>query len=187
MPKTSKTLKRKRTTRRSSISSTTRRKNKYGGAPYQGKNPKPQEYQGKNPKPYQQKPYQDKDKDKKEKIPVDMVLLEKERTRFGEFLDQITLKTESGILPLLRIFEDPEENILACIYYGFYMKLAANFYDNKYMVKLSKIDATINDSYVSYKRETPQLLIYQNLKISMGKANMGVVSKLTPRVINAFI
>ena len=116
-----------------------------------------------------------------------MVLLEKERTRFGAFLDEITLKTESGILPLLRIFEDPEENILACIYYGFYMKLAANFYDNKYMVKLSKIDATINDTYVSYKRETPSLLIYQNLKIAMGKANMGVVSKLTPRIINAFI
>jgi HrpA-like RNA helicase len=174
MPKTSKTMKRRK---RSTQVSTRRRKNRYGGAPYQGKNPKP--YQ---PKPYQQK--QDKNKDKK---PVDMVLLEKERVRFGDFLDEITLKTESGILPLLRIFEDPEENILACIYYGFYMKLAANFYDNKYMVKLSKIDATINDTYFSYKRETPQLLIYQNLKISMGKANMGVVSKLTPRIINAFI
>jgi hypothetical protein len=190
MPKTSKTLKRRIKRRSTSPMRTTitKRKNKYGGAPYQGKNPKPQEYPGKNPKPYQAKPYQDKDKDKdKDKKPVDMVLLEKERTRFGAFLDEITLKTESGILPLLRIFEDPEENILACIYYGFYMKLAANFYDNKYMVKLSKIDATISDSYVSYKRETPSLLIYQNLKIAMGKANMGVVSKLTPRIINAFI
>jgi hypothetical protein len=188
MPKTSKTLKRiikRRSTR--TTKTITKRKNKYGGAPYQGKNPKPQEYQGKNPKPYQGKQDKDKDKDKKEKKPVDMVLLENERTRFGDFLDEITLKTESGILPLLRIFEDPEENILACIYYGFYMKLAANFYDNKYMVKLSKIDATINDTYVSYKRETPSLLIYQNLKIAMGKANMGVVSKLTPRIINAFI
>ncbi len=174
MPKTSKTLKkRKRST--SKQESNTKRKNRYGGAPYQGK----------NPKPYQ--PRQDKEKDKKDKKPVDIVALEKERVRFGDFLDQITLKTESGILPILRIFEDPEENILACIYYGFYMKLAANFYDNKYMIKLSKIDATISDSYLSYKKETPPLLIYQNLKISMGKANMGVVSKLTPRIINAFI
>jgi hypothetical protein len=113
--------------------------------------------------------------------------MEKERKRFGDFLDQISLKTESGILPTLRLFEDPEENIMACIYYGFYMKLAANFYDNKYMVKLSKINSSMNDSGISFDRDKPSLVIYQSLSISPTGTNMGVVSKLSPRIINAFI
>jgi HrpA-like RNA helicase len=118
---------------------------------------------------------------------VDVELMEKERKRFGDFLDQISLKTESGILPTLRLFEDPEENIMACIYYGFYMKLAANFYDNKYMVKLSKINSSMNDSGISFDRDKPSLVIYQSLSISPTGTNMGVVSKLSPRIINAFI
>jgi HrpA-like RNA helicase len=173
-----KTMKR----RRSRINRT--QTHKRGGASYKGKNPNPA-YQGKKEGQGQGQGF--KGKEKVNKPPVDLVALEKERARFGEFLDDITLKTESGILPILRIFEDPEENIMACVYYGFYMRLATNFYDNKYMVKLSKIDATIDNSTIAFKRETPPLLIYQNLKIANGKANMGVISKLSPRIINAFI
>ena len=55
------------------------------------------------------------------------------------------------------------------------------------MVKLSKINAGINESYINYIKETPPLLIYQNLVINNGIANLNVVSKLTSRIINAFV
>ena len=114
-------------------------------------------------------------------------ILETERQRFGIFLDQISLKTESGILPVLRIFESHDENIMACIYYGFYMRLSVNFYQKKYVIKLSKIDAGLKNSYLEYNKSSPSLTIYQNLTINNGVANMGIVSKLSPRIINAFI
>ena len=123
--------------------------------------------------------------DENEKI--NQSVLEEERKKFGNFLDGISLKTESGILPTLRIFEDPEENIMACIYYGFYMKLAVNFYQNKYLVKLSKIDTSITSGYFNYNFEKPDLVIYQNLSISNNQSKIGLVSKLSPRIINSFI
>ena len=124
-------------------------------------------------------------KDENEKI--NPSVLEEERKKFGNFIDGISLKTESGILPILRIFEDPEENIMACIYYGFYMKLAVNFYQNKYLVKLSKIDTNISSGYFKYNLEKPDLVIYQNLSISNDQCKLGLVSKLSPRIINSFI
>ena len=124
-------------------------------------------------------------KDENEKI--NPSVLEEERKKFGNFLDEISLKTESGILPTLRIFEDPDENIMACIYYGFYMKLAVNFYQNKYLVKLSKIDTSITSGYFNYNFEKPDLVIYQNLSISNNQCKLGLVCKLSPRIINSFI
>jgi HrpA-like RNA helicase len=117
-------------------------------------------------------------------------ILEKERHKFGAFLDQLSLRTDSSILPILRIFESHEENIMACIYYGFYMRIAVNFYQNKYLNKLSRIDSTFQNSYIDYNKKNvdpPSMIIYQNLSINNGKANMGIVSKLSPRIINAFI
>jgi hypothetical protein len=67
------------------------------------------------------------------------------------------------------------------------MRLAVNFYQNKYVVKLSKIDTGYKNSYVEYSKSSPSLTIYQNLLINNGIANMGIVSKLSPRIINAFI
>jgi hypothetical protein len=99
-------------------------------------------------------------------INKDNSILERERLRFGNFLDQISLKTESGILPVLRIFEDHDENIMACIYYGFYMRLAVNFYQSKYVIKLSKIDTVYKNSYIEYNKSSPSLTIYQNLLIN---------------------
>ena len=128
----------------------------------------------------------DKD-DKDDKVKIDLQVLEKERKKFGNFMDEISLKTESGILPTLRLFEDHEENIMACIYYGFYMKLAVNFYENKYLVKLSKIDTQIGSGYYGYNSEKPDLVIYQNLVISNNQGIVGLVSKLSPRIINSFI
>jgi hypothetical protein len=65
--------------------------------------------------------------DKKDKL-----IIEEEKEKFGTFLDQISLKTETGILPKFRIFENHDENIMACIFYGFYMRLAVNYYNSKY-------------------------------------------------------
>ncbi len=108
---------------------------------------------------------------------------------YGEFLDQISLKTESGVLPLFRRFEDNDENILACLFYGFYMRLAINTDKNNYLVKLSKIIAKNKKNYYSYAKEAPELVIYQNLSIDGDKemVTIGIVSKLTPRIINSFI
>ena len=121
----------------------------------------------------------------KETIPVSSEEIEK----YGTFLDQISLKTESGILPLFRKFEDNDENILACLFYGFYMRLAINTDKNNYLVKLSKIIAKNKRNYFSYTKEAPELVIYQNLSIDGDKdmTTIGIVSKLTPRIINSFI
>lgn len=123
----------------------------------------------------------------KPKPEIDFELLEKEKIKFGKFLDQISLRTESGILPEFKIFEDPEENIMACIFYGFYMKLGVNYYQNRYLVKLPKFDAKFENSIIEENRNATSLIIYQNLTINEGKANMGIVSNLSPRIINAFI
>lgn len=114
-------------------------------------------------------------------------ILEKERVKFGNFIDQISLRTESGILPEYRIFEDKEENILACIFYGFYMRIAVNFYQKKYLSKLARLDAGIEGSMLVTYDKTPSLIVYQSMSINNNKATMGVISELPPRIINAFI
>ncbi len=112
-----------------------------------------------------------------------------ELVQYGLFLDQISLKTESGILPLFRKFEDNDENILACIFYGFYMRLGFNTNKNNYLIKLSKIIAKNKKNYFAFVKEAPELVIYQNLSIDLEKnmTTIGIVSKLTPRIINSFI
>ena len=116
-------------------------------------------------------------------------IINHEKEKFGKFIDQISLKTEVGILPKFRVFEDPEENILACIFYGFYMRLGVNYYQNKYLVKLSKIDADNQENSTTYdkNKKNPSLIVYQNLTINMFGAKLGIVSELTPRIINSFI
>jgi HrpA-like RNA helicase len=116
----------------------------------------------------------------------DKKIMEEEKKKFGTFIDSISLKTESGILPMFRIFENHDENILACIFYGFYMRLGVNYYKKKYLVKLSKIEATFSANTLAYDNQTPELIIYQNLTLSPD-AKMGIVSTITPRIINAFI
>ena len=116
-------------------------------------------------------------------------ITEEDLKQYSEFLDQISLKTESGVLPLFRKFEDNEENILACIFYGFYMRLGFNLAKNNYLVKLSKIIAKNKKNYYAFAKEAPELVIYQNLSIDEAKnmVTIGIVSKLTPRIINSFI
>ncbi len=116
-------------------------------------------------------------------------ITEEDLKQYGEFLDQISLKTESGVLPLFRRFEDKDENILACLFYGFYMRLGFNLAKNNYLVKLSKIIAKNKKNYYSFAKEAPELVIYQNLSIDAAKnmITIGIVSKLTPRIINSFI
>ena len=67
------------------------------------------------------------------------------------------------------------------------MKLAVNFNQKKYLVKLSKIESSIDSGYFKFNNETPDLIIYQNLSISNNQCKMGLISKLTPRIINSFI
>jgi hypothetical protein len=109
--------------------------------------------------------------------------------KYSEFLDKISLKTESGVLPLFRRFEDKDENILACLFYGFYMRLAINTNKNNYLIKLSKIIAKNKRNVFVFLKELPELVIYQNLSIDgdSGMTTLGIVSKLTPRIINSFI
>jgi HrpA-like RNA helicase len=117
----------------------------------------------------------------------DKKIMEEEKKKFGAFLDSISLKTESGILPMFRLFENHDENILACIFYGFYMRLGVNYYKKDYLLKLSKLDkcSFINNT-LDYDNQRPELIIYQNL--TLGKsADIGIVSAITPRIINAFI
>ena len=118
----------------------------------------------------------------------ELKIIKEEKEKFGKFVDQISLKTEIGILPKFRIFEDQEENILACIFYGFYMRLGVNYYKNKYLVKLSKIDAGNQENSLTYNKnkKQPSLIVYQNLTIS-DTAKFGIVSEITPRIINSFI
>ena len=118
----------------------------------------------------------------------ELKIIKEEKEKFGKFVDQISLKTEMGILPKFRIFEDKEENILACIFYGFYMRLGVNYYKNKYLVKLSKIDAGNQENSLTYdkNKKQPSLIVYQNLTIS-DSAKFGIVSEITPRIINSFI
>lgn len=117
----------------------------------------------------------------------DTDIINKEKKKFGIFLDQISLKTESGILPMFRLFENHDENILACIFYGFYMRLAVNYYQKNYIVKLSKIDAGFKFNSLTYNKESPSMVIYQNLTIGPMFTDIGIVSTITPRIINAFI
>ena len=116
-------------------------------------------------------------------------IINHEKEKFGKFIDQISLKTEVGILPKFRVFEDPEENILACIFYGFYMRLGVNYYQNKYLVKLSKIDADNQENSTTYdkNKKNPSLIVYQNLTINMFGPKLGIVSEITPKIINSFI
>ena len=125
----------------------------------------------------------------KKEADEDLKIIKEEKEKFGKFIDQISLKTESGILPKFRIFEDPEENILACIFYGFYMRLGVNYYQNKYLVKLPKLDAINDFNSTTYDRnkKTPSLIVYQNLTIKADVARFGIVSEITPRIINSFI
>ena len=68
------------------------------------------------------------------------------------------------------------------------MRLGINYHQNKYLVKLGKLEAGIDGSVIDQKKETlPSLIIYQSMKIANNKASMGIVSKLPPRIINAFI
>jgi hypothetical protein len=67
------------------------------------------------------------------------------------------------------------------------MRLGVNFYQNKYLVKLAKLDGGMEGSIIATYRKTPSLVIYQSFTIANGKGNMGVVSELSPRIINAFI
>ncbi len=117
----------------------------------------------------------------------DEKIINEEKKKFGKFLDQISLKTESGILPMFRLFENHDENILACIFYGFYMRLAVNYYQKKYIVKLSKIDAKIKFNSLTFNKKSPSMVIYQNLSIGAMSTDIGIVSTITPRIINAFI
>jgi hypothetical protein len=87
---------------------------------------------------------------------------------------------------MFRLFENHDENILACIFYGFYMRLGVNYYKKKYLVKLAKIDAAFKANTLDYDNQTPELIIYQNLTLTPD-AQMGIVSTITPRIINAFI
>jgi HrpA-like RNA helicase len=114
-------------------------------------------------------------------------MIEREKDKFSKFMNEISLKTETGILPLFRTFENKDENILACIFYGFYMRLGVNYYENKYLVKLSKIDANNMSNTLSFQSIKPSLVIYQNLTIGTMGTDIGIVSELTPRIINAFI
>ena len=113
-------------------------------------------------------------------------VIEREKEKFSKFMNEISLKTETGILPIFKTFENKEENILACIFYGFYMRLAINYYEDSYLIKLPKIDGKIKNTSLSYKKQKPSLVIYQNFTIGMFN-DLGIVSELTPRVINAFI
>ena len=117
----------------------------------------------------------------------DKEIINEEKKKFGKFLDQISLKTESGILPMFRLFENHDENVLACIFYGFYMRLAVNYYQKKYIVKLSKIDAGFKNNSLTFNKESPSMVIYQNLSIGAMSTDIGIVSTITPRIINAFI
>ena len=56
-------------------------------------------------------------------------------------------------------------------------------------VKLSKIIAKNKKNYYAFAKEAPELVIYQNLSIDAAKdmVTIGIVSKLTPRIINSFI
>ena len=116
----------------------------------------------------------------------DKKIIQEEKQKFGKFVDSISLKTEAGILPMFRIFENNDENILACIFYGFYMRLGVNYYKNKYLIKLSKIEGAFKNNMLTYTKQSPELVIYQNLTIGMS-TEMGIVSTITPRIINAFI
>ncbi len=117
----------------------------------------------------------------------DKDIINEEKKKFGKFLDQISLKTESGILPMFRLFENHDENVLACIFYGFYMRLAVNYYEKQYIVKLSKIDAKFKFNSLTFNKESPSMVIYQNLSIGAMSTDIGIVSTITPRIINAFI
>jgi hypothetical protein len=70
------------------------------------------------------------------------------------------------------------------------MRLGVNYYQNKYLVKLSKIDATndVNSTQYDRNKKQPSLIVYQNLTINMMFGpKLGIVSEITPRIINSFI
>jgi hypothetical protein len=114
--------------------------------------------------------------------------VDKERAKFQVWLDQISLRTESGTLPYFKPFEDKEDNIMACVFFGYYLNLAVNYYQNKYLVKLAKIDGNLGDATIlAYQKKQPALVIYQNFAISFGKASFTICSELDPKIINAFI
>lgn len=125
--------------------------------------------------------------DFKDKVIYDPKMVEKERHKFVNFLERISLRTETGVLPIFRKFDNLEDNIMACVFYGYYMNLATKFYGNKYVVKMSKIDAGINGSVCQLRRKTPDLVVYQSVSIRAGQADLAMVSPIDPKIINCFI
>ena len=94
-------------------------------------------------------------------------------------------------------FSKPDNNIMACLFYGFHTKLAAHIKDKSghsrsYAVKnINPVKpytvAEIKDTIFDRMNERPTLLIYNDCTIMNNSGSLSLVSKIHPRIILKFL
>ena len=111
-------------------------------------------------------------------------------------LDVITLLDMNESNEITR-FTKPDNNIMACLFYGFHTKLAAHIKDKSghsrsYAVKnINPVKpytvAEIKDTIFDRMNERPTLLIYNDCTIMNNSGSLSLVSKIHPRIILKFL